>query len=843
MTLLPNQWYRLRRIAVPAIVLFLSGSVSVRAELYFNTQSLRLNQQQREQADLSRLASVDAQLPGEYDVSVRVNMTNIGKQKLHFLPCGNQLCAMLTPALLRTWGVKLSAIPALSSLSDDEPLNHPGDYITDFRESFDFEQQQLNITFPQAVMDNSHRGYIPPARWENGLPMLFSSYSYTGSQTKYRGEGMGSIWMQYLNLRNGINLGAWRIRNYSYLAHSNTAGTSWNSMQTWIERDLPGLQSRLTVGEAITPGLVFDSMSYHGVSLSSQDEMRPDSMRGYAPEIRGIALSNAMVEVLQNGNLLYQTFVTPGSFVINDLYATSTSGDLQIRVHEEDGTVREFTQAFASPPVSVRNGVTRFSTTFGQYSPGSARSSGKTQRFWQGEVLHGISGNTSLYGGAILADNYQSGLLGVGQGLGDLGALSLDITHAVTTFVNENQQKGQSLRLRYSKNFDSTGTNVAVAGYRYSTGGYYSFDEASENYFSQGYSGNQIKNRIQISMSQNAGQLGSLSLSAWQQQYRGRHSPTSRSVAGNWSKNFNGIAVGLSQSQNRSSRSRQLDNVTSASISLPLGRWLGGENTSLRQSNRITHSSNGLTSMTTMLSGSTLGKNNLSYSLAQSRSRQSGNQTSDGTALSLSWQGDKGTYNAGYSNFYGQNERLTWGVNGSMVVHPYGITLAQSLPEGSSYALVRAPGAQDVRVLNRSGVATDSRGYAVVPTLTPYRENEISLDTGTLSDNVDLLNPSHSAVPVREALVLTDYQTLIGYRLFIRLQHAGKPLPFGTVVSAGQSSGIADEHGQVFISGVPDKTVLTAALSDGKSCKADFDTRGPGIRTSGGLLIASLECQ
>ncbi len=257
----------------------------------------------------------------------------------------------------------------------------------------------------------------------------------------------------------------------------------------------------------------------------------------------------------------------------------------------------------------------------------------------------------------------------------------------------------------------------------------------------------------------------------------------------------------------------------------------------------MTRSTNGLTSMTTMLSGTTLEKNNLAYSLAQSRSRQAGSRTSDSSALSLSWQGDRATLNAGYSNFYVQSERLTWGASGSLVVHPYGVTLAQQLPEGSGYALIRAPGAENVRVRNRSGVATDRRGYAIVPSLTPYKENEISLDTASLADNVDLITPSRSAIPVREALILSDYETLVGYRVFLTLKQHGRPLPFGTLVRAGESSGITDEKGQVFISGMADKTTLEAVLTGGKSCHATFDSNNPEIKKSSGLLLATLECQ
>jgi outer membrane usher protein len=40
--------------------------------------------------------------------------------------------------------------------------------------------------------------------------------------------------------------------------------------------------------------------------------MFPDGMRSYAPEIRGVAQSNALVTVRQGSNIIYQTTVPPG---------------------------------------------------------------------------------------------------------------------------------------------------------------------------------------------------------------------------------------------------------------------------------------------------------------------------------------------------------------------------------------------------------------------------------------------------------------------------------------------------------------------------------------------------
>ena len=84
------------------------------------------------------------------------------------------------------------------------------------------------------------------------------------------------------------------------------------------------------IGDGNTPGNLFDSVPFRGVQIATDESMLPDSQQGYAPTIRGIARTNARVTVRQNGYAIYSTFVAPGAFVIDDLYPTAASGDLEV---------------------------------------------------------------------------------------------------------------------------------------------------------------------------------------------------------------------------------------------------------------------------------------------------------------------------------------------------------------------------------------------------------------------------------------------------------------------------------------------------------------------------------
>ena len=94
---------------------------------------------------------------------------------------------------------------------------------------------------------------------------------------------------------------------------------------------------------------MFDAVGLRGLALKTDDNMLPASLSGYAPEVRGIARSNATVTVRQNGNIIYQTSVPPGAFVLKDLYPTS-SGAIRGHDPENDGSQTQYTLPYASVP-------------------------------------------------------------------------------------------------------------------------------------------------------------------------------------------------------------------------------------------------------------------------------------------------------------------------------------------------------------------------------------------------------------------------------------------------------------------------------------------------------------
>ena len=767
-----------RAFAQITLALLLAAPIfSVQAELYFNPRFLA--DDPAAVADLSGFANGQEVPPGTYRVDIYLNdgfMTtrdvtfNSSESDRSLVPC-------LTRGQLAGMGVNTTSIKGIGALASDAcvPLTET---IKDATTRFDVGLQRLYLTVPQAFMGNRARGYIPPELWDHGINAGLLNYNFTGNNV--HNDIGGSSNYAYLNLQSGLNLGAWRLRDnttwsYSSSGSSSTSENKWQHVNTWLERDITALRSRLTLGDSYTNGDVFDGINFRGAQLASDDNMLPDSQKGFAPVIHGIARGTAQVSVKQNGYEIYQSTVPPGPFTINDLYSAGNGGDLQVTIKEADGSSQVFTVPYSSVPVLQREGHTRYAVTAGEYRSGSNQQ--EKPKFFQGTLLHGLPAGWTLYGGTQLADRYRAFNLGVGKNMGELGALSMDITQANATLPDDSEHQGQSVRFLYNKSLTDTGTNIQLVGYRYSTRGYFSFADTTYNrmsgynvetqdgvievkpkftdYYNLAYN---KRGRVQLSVTQQLGRTATLYLSGSHQTYWGTGKADQQLQAG-LNAAVDDINWTLSYSLTRNAWQQGRDQMLALNVSIPFSHWMRSDSTSAWRNGNASYSmSNDLNGRTTSLAGlygTLLEDNNLSYSLQQSYTNHgvggSGNINAD-------YKGGQGEITGGY-NYDDDTQQVNYGLKGGIVAHPHGITLSQ--PLGQSLAIVKAPGADDTKVQNNTGVYTDWRGYAVVPYVNPYKKNRIALDTSTLGDEVDIDTAVQTVTPTQGAVVMcTDPKKL-----------------------------------------------------------------------------------
>ena len=800
--------------------LLASGGAMAGSETYFNPQALRLPGSNQDIADLSAFED-GGQLPGHYRVDVYLNNNFLETRDVGFVSHDKQLVPVLSAKYWRDLGLKPGASPSLEALADDKTVSLPGEYIPDASTRFNFNRMRLDLSIPQAALKFRAQDYVNPELWDPGMPAAMLNYGLNYSNSLQR-TGGGEYSNLFMRLDSGINLGAWRLRNNATFTRNTgeqprydengsrisqkQVQTRWQSLNTYLQRDIQRLGSQLTLGDSYTPGDLFDSVAFRGVQLATDDSQLPDSMRGFAPVVRGLARSSAQVTVHQNGAVIYQTTVAPGAFEIRDLYPTASSGNLDVTVREADGTETRFVQPFSAVPGMQREGRLRYAVTGGQYRSWSDNA--PEPNFLQGTLQYGLTNTTTLYGGAIASTDYKSGMLGAGQGLGTLGSLSVDVTHADTEFESGPTRSGQSYRAQYAKDILQSGTSFVLAGYRYSTSGYYDFTEAS-NLLQRGTSlyndepdywrrTHNKRSRMQAQVSQRMGDYGSLNLTAYQQNYWGE-SGTEQTLMLGYGFSYAGVSYSLNLSDTRYPAS-DANRSMYFSVSVPLDKWLAGS----RASFSLFTNNNSRVRNQVGMSGLAL-DNRLSYSASEGyASKGEGNSGN----LNTGYRGTYGNVNGGYS--YNQNSRqFSGGISGGVVAHPYGVTLSQ--PLGDTMALVRVPQANGVGVKNQRGVTTDWRGYAVVPYMTPYRKNNVSLRTETLPDDVDLKEAVRTVIPTRGAIVLADYKASFGSRVLANVKHQGKPIPFGATASLivdgkTTSSSFVGEQGDLYLSGVPEKS-------------------------------------
>lgn len=833
------------RLAIFIACALAGSSPALYASETFNTELVELDNPGMGKADLSAFET-GSQAPGTYHVDIILDDQLMETRDIAFAAVksddGNEI---LQPCLsidqLKQWGVKTALFPQLASgKSDCADLQAIPQASTDFQ----FGAQRLLISIPQAAIDLPARGYVSPEMWDEGIAAAMLNYSLSGANTRANhGEGNSSD-SQYANLRPGINIGPWRLRNYSTWSRDGSGQDRWDTVYTYAQRAVIPLKAQLTLGDSSAPADVFDSMPFRGAQLASDDDMLPDSLKGYAPVVRGIARTNAQVVVRQNGYQIYQSYVAPGAFEITDMYPTGGAGDLDVTIKEADGSEQHFILPYASLPVLQREGRLKYALTGGQYR--SYNHGVDNTPFGQLTGIYGLKHGITLYGGVQGSSKYRALALGVGKNMGDFGALSADVTQGWSTPDNTAKTNGQSLRARYSKNFVNTGTNFSIAGYRYSTRGYYGMQEVLDSYGDSSALQERRRNRAELTMSQTlGGDLGSLTLSAAREDYWN----TGRSMA-SWSVGYNNdwhhISYGVTWTYSKnasaaaygsgSGKTYDHDQQLAFNVSVPLDKFLpqtwANYAMSASKNNGTTHNIG--------MNGVALENSALSWNVQQGYG-------TNGMGYTGNMNGDyKGTYGeltAGYG--YDKNsERLNYGLQGGILAHADGVTFSQ--PLGETNALIKAPGARGVDIRNQSGVRTDYRGYTVVSNLSVYRKNDLILDPENMPDDVELEINTRTVTPTRGAVVRADYLSRVGRRVLMTLTDNNHPVPFGAVVTlAGDrnNSFIVGDRGQVYLTGMSEQGTLVATWGnqDSQQCRADFSL--PKQSTYSGITDVGATCR
>lgn len=761
--------------------------------------------------DVSRFAQGNPVMPGSYDVGLYVNGDWIARSGVRFVARAGSDSAVpcFDRQLLEHIGLNFQALTPAARSAIAKAQNGECVDLSQVVESasfaFDMSELRLDLSIPQIAMLRHPQGYVSPEFWDAGVPSATLNYNFNTFHTT--GQGAANT-QSYLGIGAGVNIGSWHFRHDAALTTQSGGPTQYQAIDTYVQHDIPSLKAQLTIGDSFTDGQMFDSMGIRGVQLASDDRMLPESQRGYAPVIRGIANSNARVTVTQNGNKLYETMVPPGPFEIDDLYATGYGGNLLVSVTEANGSTHSFVVPYSSVVQLLRPGISRFSLAAGQIRDAQIS---QHEAIMQATLQHGFNDFITGYTGAVAAQGYVAGLVGAAFNT-PIGGVSVDLTQANAQIAGVPNTSGQSLRISYSKLFPDTGSNIGVAAYRYSSAGFWSVRNAmlARDAVAQGQSTSLIdrqRNQLQLTYTQTLAQgWGSFYAIDSTQNYWNRGGVDNQFQVG-YSNAYHNISYTLSAGRQSSGLIGPTSTQVFLSVSMPLGR--GNHAPTLQTS--YTHDSLAGASVQSMLSGTAGSDNQFSYGVT-------GNRISDSNSVGANGQyrSPYGTVSSSFTTGSGYTQTSA-GVQGSVVAHPGGVTLGQSL--GDTVGIIDAPDAAGARVVNAAGVRVDPFGYAVVPYLTPYMINTIEIDPKGLPLDVQLNSTSQQVAPRANSVVMIKFGTSKSRSALIKAKFGdGRPVPFGASVlnEKGTEIGIVGQNGSLFVRDVTaDSGVLSVTWGSG----------------------------
>ncbi|WP_158780621.1 fimbria/pilus outer membrane usher protein [Pantoea sp. BAV 3049] len=762
--------------------------------------------------DVSRYDRGNYVAPGSYPVIVVVNNENRGKYTIRFTASSGESSAhaCFSLAEIERMGIRLDA--AVQKKLEQQTGSETGEclrlqnIIAGSTVNYDGGDYLLSIVVPQVNVVHFPRGYIDPNTWDSGVTAGFLDYNanlYTLNSGSGNYSGRNSTtYTNNIGVLAGFNVAGWRLRKRLNTNWSNYDGMHTQNLLGYAQTDITPLKSQLTLGDSNTRGDVFDSFTLRGVQLQSDDRMLPEGIRNYVPVLRGNAETNAKITVTQRGQVIYETTVPPGPFELTDIGAMGYGGDLLLTVTEADGRQRSQNVPFSAPPMLLHEGVSQFGLSVGQLRDDVLRS---YPEVLQGVYQYGLTSMYTLYGGLQASEHYQA--LAIGNAYNTpFGGVSLDGTYAQSDLRDDKKKSGNSFRIGYSKYIEPTNTDFTLAAYRYSTKGFYTFREASIDRYGSRYSHYEAdyrtRERVTLTMGQRLWNNAYINASGSIYNYwDGRPSAKQYSLSYNKSERY--FSWSLSASRLRSGNSKDVNSFT-FSVNVPLG-WNNVNSKPVFSSiySTYTHDNSGNSSLQASANGSQGDRNELNYGVGTSMGRYNKGSSQEGVTGNVNYRSPYGQVGMTASMDSNSTKQLSLSANGSLVAHRGGMTLGPQLGD-SAFAIIDVPGGEGAKILNGYGSTIDSNGYAIMPSLTAYRQNSISVDAKGLPDTVDVLESESIVVPRAGSATFVSMKTIIGAPAVITVRDdKGAYMPIGTELADkdGVSQSIVGQGGQAFIRG------------------------------------------
>ncbi|MEX2941418.1 hypothetical protein BFS14_18925 [Serratia fonticola] len=812
---------------ISTIILCLIAVDSARADgdnIEFETRALELRDNNN--INLSNFSRPDYIPEGIYPLSLKVNDRVITSDNFSVITLEGKSQICFTSQAIEQFGFKETPLAELIKRAVPGKANCL--LIAGYKgitARIDRGKSELLVSIPQALLKYNDPDWTPPAQWDDGIPGVLFDYTLSGN--KYQGSNTSnSAFSSYGTL--GANYHGWRLRsNYQASLYSSGYGNDQRQLTTttaYVARALKEAGANLTIGKSYLQSDVFDSINYTGVAIVSDDRMLPPALRGYAPQLTGVANSNARVTVTRGDSIIYEKMVPPGEFVIQDL-TDATSGQLKMTIREENGEERISTIETSNVPFLTRSGHIRYKGMVGQMNQtnGSIKPLLAT-----GEASVGVFSGGSAFGGVLLTDeNYYALNGGVGYDMNALGAISVDMTHA-SSQLDHQTLKGESFRFNYSKVFDSIDSQITFAGYRFSEKNYLSLDNFVAMKVSPDFTSTN-KESYNLVASKNFRDLGISVNAIYNRQTYWQDVSDSNSYGLSVAKSFDigslknvNAYVSLNRTEYKTSfvsQEQKNNNTVYFSLSIPLSSQ-SYLSTAMRVSNGNVSPSATYTNNSDPGNTWSIGSNS-SGSLSNSNLNGNLNMNRDAYTATLNTSMSSDDYYLGGS------------IKSGITATEYGIAAHRDGYAGNTRLMVDTGGIEGVYVGSRgnnNAMPTNTSGIAVINNVPDYYRTNYSIDTNLLPDDVESTNPNIQMVLTEGAIGYRKLNVYRGIKALIKLTDPqGRAIPFGSSVEEIQERrqvGVVGENGETYISGVGRQAHLSVLTNDGLRCQFQLPSQG-----------------
>jgi outer membrane usher protein FimD/PapC len=722
--------------------------------------------------------------PGEIPLALKVNGSSKGSVIARFSEKG-ELC--FDEALLKQADLKI-------------PGNIGDTPCYDYRKSWPKtivqqhpDKEELNIIVPTDALDSQADDL---GDYVTGGTAGVLNYSLFSTRNQFADSH--SDYSQ-ATIDGGFNILDWMVRSHQMLSY-NDGNYSTTSSSTWIQHTFVELGTTMKAGEVSLNNTLLDGASIYGVSFSPDSALSPDDA---GVQVSGIAnTSQARVEIRQGNKLIASNLVPQGPFTLTDLKLLDRSSDLSVTVVESDGSQ----QRFIVPATQYNRGVgtpTGIHVAFGRVDDDYKKTP------WVGSVSMGkrLTNNINLSGGLIGGQDYQNAAINVDWLLSRLSA---------TTQIaasNDREYNLQGQKASVSANYALTQNVSLRASASHATRDYRTLSDSLDSDFVA-----QNKNEYSAGVSLATGMTGSLGLSYYQADSY-QNSNDSRYLALSWSKVFRRATLSVSwqhqlgtngrmryaDGNGKDSNTANDKDLVYVNLSVPLGS--NSANLYSRHDSNSTHF------------GAAMNANvsdELNYSVGAERgTKDNVNAVNGGINANLHYT--QLSMNASADSDH--NRTYSASLQGGIVAHGDGMTFSP-WPINDTFAVAQLDSnISGVKIDTPQGpVWTDRWGQAIVPTLPPYRNALVQIDTETLPRNVDVSNGSKRIKQGRGSVGNVNFKVLEQRRamLYVTLPDGSK-LPRGIAVEDNQGKYLTTvvDDGIVFINNILPRQVLVARLENG----------------------------